>query len=266
MSGVLYLVAVPIGNQEDISLRAKNVLQRVDVIACEDTRITGILLNTLSIEPKKLISYYDKIEDKKSKELSLLLKEGKSIAIVSDAGTPCISDPGYYITKSAHENHIKVVSVPGASAVTVALAASGFPAVPYKFIGFFPKKEIQKQETVKNIPEKEALVFFESPNRIRQTLKLFQEYLPKVEMFVIREITKKYEEYYKGTPESILIEIKEKGEFTCVCYINQKIDTENPVIDKLINKLRQQEISNRDIVTIISETFNLPKNHIKNLL
>ncbi len=213
--GVLYLVSTPIGNLEDITLRALKVLKEVDVVAAEDTRHTGILLKHYNLQ-KRLISYHDFNKKRKAPLLINHLKANKSVAVTSDAGTPGISDPGYYLVQQAIREGIKVVPVPGASAFLSALVVSGLPTDRFVFEGFLPARPGKRRKRLKELQEEErTLIFYESPHRFAKTLDDISEILGQRRLVVARELTKKFEEILRGTPEEIkgsLGERKLKGE------------------------------------------------------
>jgi len=198
MSGVLYLVSTPIGNLEDITARALRVLAEVDLIACEDTRHTQKLLNHYGIKTKT-ISYHEHNERERATELLGRLREGASIAVVSDAGTPGINDPGFRLVELAHENKVRVIPVPGPSALIAALVASGLPTDEFFFAGFLPPRSNARRarlEKLRRIPA--TLVFYEAPHRIAATLRDALEVLGEREAVVARELTKLYEEFARG--------------------------------------------------------------------
>jgi 16S rRNA (cytidine1402-2'-O)-methyltransferase len=224
--GILYVVSTPIGNLEDITLRALRILKEVDLIACEDTRHTKILLDRYKIS-KPLISYHQHSRICKVDFLILKLKEGKNIALVCDAGTPDIDDPGGVLIAKAHNAKIKVVPIPGPSSAAVALSVCGFLAQRCLFLGFLPKKK-GRQTFLKNIKpaaeniDAEIAVLFESPYRLLKTLEDLKNYLGDCEVTVCRELTKKFEEIYCGKlSETILHYTKQKprGEFTIILNI-----------------------------------------------
>ena len=198
MSGTLYLVATPIGNLLDITERALRVLAEVQLVACEDTRHTGALLNHYNIKAK-LISYHEHNERERTDELARLLETGASIALVSDAGTPGISDPGFRLVNAARERGARVVPVPGATAFVAALIASGLPTDQFFFGGFLPARSAQRRarlEDVRGIPA--TLVFYEAPHRIAFALVDAREVLGEREAAVARELTKLHEETVRG--------------------------------------------------------------------
>jgi 16S rRNA (cytidine1402-2'-O)-methyltransferase len=213
--GVLYLVSTPIGNLEDITLRALRVLQEVDLLAAEDTRHTGILLKHYDLH-KSLVSYHDFNKDRKAPVLIEQLKSGKSVAVISDAGTPGISDPGYLLVQQAIRENIRVVPIPGASAFLSALVVSGLPTDKFVFEGFLSPKPGKRRRRLEELrEEKRTLIFYESPHRFAKMIDDVTEILGQRKTVIGRELTKKFEEMIRGTPESIkqsLGERKIKGE------------------------------------------------------
>ncbi|HEV2398424.1 MAG TPA: 16S rRNA (cytidine(1402)-2'-O)-methyltransferase [Candidatus Sulfotelmatobacter sp.] len=215
----LYLVGTPIGNLEDITLRALRVLKEVDVIACEDTRQTQKLLNHFAIGTRTT-SYHEHNEMTKSAELVKEMQEGASVALVTDAGMPGISDPGYRLVSLAIRHHVPVVPVPGASAFLAALVASGLPTDSFRFSGFLPAKRGERRtvlESVKNSPRTQ--VFYEAPHRIVEALEDIVEVLGEARHVVVaREVTKIHEEFLRGRPAEVLASLKTrdavKGEIT----------------------------------------------------
>lgn len=196
---MLYLVATPIGNLKDITLRALEVLKSADVVISEDTRRTGQLLTHHGIS-KPLLSFHEHSGPGRVREILSLLKEGKHAALVSDAGTPLISDPGFPLVREAIREGIRVESIPGPSAVVSALAVSGLPTERFSFLGFLPaKSSARKKELERAVPLEHTLVFFESPHRIGKTLQAMEEIFGDREAVVCRELTKKFEEVKRGT-------------------------------------------------------------------
>ncbi len=219
MTGNLYMVATPIGNLGDISVRALATLKEVDLILCEDTRVTKKLLNHFEINtPTK--SYHQHSNVKKYKEILNLLENDQSIALVTDAGTPGISDPGNELVAYLTENleDLKVIPVPGASAMVSALSISGFPTDKFIFLGFPPHKNKRKKYFEELAKEKRTVVFYESSHRIKKALADLQSVLSKDrKVMIARELTKKFETIYRGTIEELLeMNISEKGEFVVV--------------------------------------------------
>jgi len=199
MSGTIYLIATPIGNLRDISLRALDVLRNVDVVACEDTRHSGKLLKHFNIK-KKLLSYHDHNEISRSDELIELTKSGKSIALVTDAGTPGISDPGFRIVQKAHENEIIIVPIPGPVAFVNALIISGLPTDSIFFGGFLPSKASERRKRLKEMASIRATIcFYESPHRISKCLEDCIEILGNRKAVIVRELTKLHEEVIRGS-------------------------------------------------------------------
>jgi 16S rRNA (cytidine1402-2'-O)-methyltransferase len=221
--GTLYLVATPIGNLEDITLRALRTLKECDVVAAEDTRRSGLLLRHFGIS-KPLLSYFQFNEARRSEEILERLRRGEKVALVTDAGSPGISDPGERVVRAAIAGGFRVESVPGPTALVAALTASGLGAEEFHFIGFLPHKSgqrLKKLEALKGFPG--TLVLYESPYRIEKLLGELEAVFPGSDVVVARELTKKFEEYLRGTPAQLL-EIagkrKLKGEF--VVMISQK--------------------------------------------
>ncbi len=223
MAGILYVVATPIGNLGDMTRRAIDVLSDVDVIASEDTRVTRRLLSHFDIE-NRCVSYHDNNEQYRSEELVKSLIDGNSVALVSDAGTPCISDPGYRVVNLAKQSGIEVVSVPGPSAVTAALSISGLPTDHFFFEGFLPKKK-GRQTRFQFLSSLEAsIVVYESPMRIIKTLNDISTLMGDTRIVsVCREITKKFEEAFMGTIGDAIAYFSQKnpkGEFVIIIAKN----------------------------------------------
>ncbi|NIP38887.1 MAG: 16S rRNA (cytidine(1402)-2'-O)-methyltransferase [Candidatus Dadabacteria bacterium] len=267
MKGKLYIVSTPIGNLEDISQRAARILGEVDLIACEDTRVTKKLLSHLDIS-RPLQSYHEHNEREKSAELVKELIEGKNIALVSDAGTPCISDPGYRLVKLASENEIEVIAVPGPSAATSALSISGLPSSGFTFIGFLPrtekKREVQLEE-IKHLTQ--TLIFYESPGRVLKTLDTMIQVFGDRACSVSRELTKVYEETLKGNLSEVFSELnnreKIRGEFVIIVEGDKTDSTiSNTDIESLLYELNKQGQSLKDAVSTICETHGLKKNDV----
>ena len=243
MAGKLYMVATPIGNLDDITIRAIKVLNDVDIIAAEDTRHTLKLLNHLNIK-KNLISYYKETEKIKSPILIEKLLEGKNIALVSDAGTPGISDPGEEIVKNAIENNIEIIPIPGASAFVNALICSGLSTREFTFVGFLPtnnKEKKDKLEELKN--ENRTLIFYEAPHKIKNTLENILEIFGNRKIVLARELTKIHEEFIRNNISNILDNIDEiKGEFVILVEGTEKINEEENYKYYLNKNLDKKEI------------------------
>jgi len=219
--GNLYIVATPIGNLQDITLRAVEILKNVDTIVCEDTRKTGILLKSLNIENKHLISYYEQNELKRIPEIVNALKNGLNIALVSDAGTPTISDPGFKLVRECVKENIKVESIPGASAAISSLVSSGLPTDKFIFVGYPPKKEGHRKKFFENIFKsikilKSTVIIYEAPHKILRTLEEMKEVFGDIEIVVARELTKIHEEIRREKISDSIAHFKKnnpKGEF-----------------------------------------------------
>ena len=270
MAGKLYLVATPIGNLEDITIRALNVLKEVDLIAAEDTRHTLGLLNHFEIS-KPLISYYKETEKIKSEVLIDKLKEGKNIAVVSDAGTPGISDPGEEIVKECICNNIEIIPVPGACAFVNALIASGFPTREFSFIGFLSTNKKEKKEKLEEIKfETKTLIFYEAPHKLLDTLDTMYEILGDRKVVLARELTKIHEEFIRGT----LSDIKERmdaprGEFVILIEGNSisKKEVEKQSLNDLsleehYSHYEEEGLSKKDIIKKIAKDRGVNKNEI----
>ncbi len=216
-----YVVATPIGNMGDITLRALEVLKEVDLILCEDTRETGKILNKYGIK-KPTMSYHAQSKLAKTDKIFELLEEGKNLALVSDAGTPGISDPGAMLVsqiKEKFESNVEVVPIPGATALITALSASGLPTHEFTFLGFLPHKKGRETLFKEIADSKRTMAFYESPHRILKTLESLQKFCPNKKVCIARELTKIYEEFKTGTAQELLEyltknPIKQKGEFT----------------------------------------------------
>ena len=218
MGGRLYVVATPIGNLEDITYRAVRVLGEADMIACEDTRQTRKLLDRYGIQ-KPTISYHEHNEAERTEELAARLRGGATVALVSDAGTPSVSDPGYRLVRAAIESGIAVTAIPGASAALTALAASGLPTDAFHFGGFLPHKPGQRVKALEAVADEEAtVIFYEAPHRILEALEAIEQVLGDRPVAVARELTKIHEEFLRGTAAEIRAELERreavKGEFT----------------------------------------------------
>ncbi|MBR2068643.1 MAG: 16S rRNA (cytidine(1402)-2'-O)-methyltransferase [Candidatus Gastranaerophilales bacterium] len=256
----LYVVATPIGNLSDITLRALEVLKSVDIVACEDTRNTSVLMEKYDIKTR-LISYHKYSENQRLELFLNYLKENRSIALVSDAGTPLISDPGNILVKAVLKEGYKVIPVGGISAVVTLLSAISRQGEDFKFIGFLPKGEKQIQETIsKNVSEN--LIFYESPNRLLQTLIVINKNYPEKKITVGRELTKKFEEIKTGKLAEIIEYYKNnilKGEIACLLH---KTTAQNIETESKIRKLKSLGYKDKDISIILSNLFDVNKNEI----
>jgi len=231
LNGTLYIVATPIGNTSDITDRAREILNSVDIVAAEDTRTTQTLFRLLGIKNKTVSNH--KFNEKLQVDFLVSeLENGKNIALVSDAGTPCISDPGGVIVRAATDRGIRIVGICGASSVITALSVCGFSFGSFTFYGFLPKetKEIRKAVETAEKSISDVSVFFESPKRIIKTLGIFVEEAPETELCLCNDLTKRYERIYRGKPQSILDELlanpsAEKGEYTLVAKLDGQPET-----------------------------------------
>lgn len=270
MAGKLYLVATPIGNLEDITLRALRILKEVDIIAAEDTRHTLGLLNHFEIS-KPLISYYKQNESTRSVELVEKLKEGKNIALVSDAGTPGISDPGEQIVKTAIQEGIEIVPIPGACAFVNAIISSGMSTREFCFLGFLSAVKKERKEKLEEIKyETKTLIFYEAPHKLKNTLENILEILGNRNIVLAREITKIHEEFIRGKISTILENLEEiKGEF--VIIVEGNYESKKDVEIKKLNQMSLEEqyefyenqgLSKKEIIKQIAKDRNVNKNEI----
>jgi 16S rRNA (cytidine1402-2'-O)-methyltransferase len=213
----LYIVSTPIGNLEDISFRAVKILGEVDLVLAEDTRRTSVLLNHYKVK-NKIETFNDVNKEKTTPSIIEKLKNNDKIALVSDSGTPGISDPGFYLVRECARNQIDIIPVPGANAAISALVSSGFATDRFMFLGFLSKKEGQLKKTLTEIKNNNiTTIFYESPYRIEKTLKVINEVMPDKKLCIARELTKKFEEFIRGTASEILEKKPNfKGEITVV--------------------------------------------------
>lgn len=265
--GTIYLVATPIGNLEDITLRALRVLKEVDLIACEDTRRTRILLEHYGIK-SALTSLYDENEQKKGSALVKELLDGRSLAYVSDAGTPLISDPGYHLVQSAVEAGIPVVPIPGPSAVIAALSVSGLPSDRFSFFGFLPEKAGRRQSMLRSLRDLPmTLIFYESPRRIVDALRDIRDIMGERRVAVGRELTKIFEEIVRGLVSEVIGKYEKgsvKGEITLLVEgAWKKSAVDDGEIEVLVGELeRQGEQSTKDIAAKIAVELDLPRKRV----
>jgi 16S rRNA (cytidine1402-2'-O)-methyltransferase len=269
MSGKLFLTATPIGNLEDITLRALRILKEADIIAAEDTRRTRKLLTHFDIHTQ-LTSYYEQNKNLKTEYLISLLQDGKNIALVSDAGTPGISDPGSELVKKAIEIGIAVVPVPGAVAFITALVASGLPTERFVFYGFLPRKDKDLRADIEKLRlEGKTTIFYEAPHRVLKTLQSFAEILPERQLTVARELTKIYEEFVRGTTREVYGHFSEnppRGEFCLVLGGNTQeitiIDVEDIMDQAEVYYHEQiaQGIGKKEALKKTAQKYGLSKN------
>ena len=267
--GVLYIVATPIGNLEDISKRALNCLSSVDFCAAEDTRKSKILMNKYNITTR-LVSYHNFSEKQKLKYLISNLKDGLNIALISDAGTPLISDPGYLLVKAAQEESIQVIPIPGPSSLISALSISGFPSDKFIFYGFPPKQQKAKQSFMKSLVfENRTSIVFESKRRIKDFLVDLEGLCPGRKVFIAREMTKLHETFYRGEINKVISEISLdenslKGEFVIVVEGIKEVKKEilltndqAKVLEIILEKMKKKEA-----LSLASKVFGIKKNSL----
>lgn len=273
-AGTLYVVATPIGNLEDITLRAIRVLKEVRLIAAEDTRRTRVLLDKYGISTP-LTSLYDQNEAKKSLLLIAKLQEGEDLAYVSDAGTPGISDPGYILVREAVLRGIRVVPVPGASALIAAISVSGLPMDSFIFLGFLPSKSLRRRQLLTSLREEErTLIFYESPHRLPASLSDIAELLGDREMVVAREMTKVYEEFLRGSAAEVAAGMGNgaiKGEVTLIVAgrtgeIPECSDAELIRRSEQLRLESGDELSLRDMADRIAQETGVSRRRIYRLL
>jgi 16S rRNA (cytidine1402-2'-O)-methyltransferase len=265
MAGKLYLVATPIGNLQDITERAAETLRVVDVIACEDTRHTQKLLNHLKIS-NKLVSYHEHNEDSRSDQLVSLLKEGRSVAVVSDAGTPAINDPGYRIVRKAIENGIDVVPIPGPSAFVTALSASGLPTDSFFFGGFLPAKKGERRRRLIELAEMPAtLILYEAPHRLAASLADCLEVLGDRDAVVARELTKLHEEFSRGSLSQLIERFekaKPKGEIVILidrAGAESKRTSASSDLASRVSELESSGLDRKAALKQAAKEFGLPR-------
>ena len=273
-SGILYVVATPIGNLQDISLRAIDTLNNADLCAAEDTRNSLKLFSFHGITTK-LISFHDHSSSHKIEELINKLISGKNIALVSDAGTPSISDPGYVLVKKAVENSIQIVPVPGSSAITSILSVAGIASEKFIFQGFPPRKGKKREDLLRELNhESKASIFFESSLRIRNLLEDINRLNPKRNIVLGRELTKLHEVIYRGSIESVIEQLSidpfgRKGEFVLLIEGVQLLNKEKDLLTqdemKIINILLSK-FSKKEALGIASEILGIKKNNLYKIL
>ena len=262
--GILYVVATPIGNLSDITRRSIEILNNVDIILCEDTRNSSHLLNSLDIKTK-LMSYHKFNETTRSKEVIDLLKTGMNIAIITDAGTPCISDPGSILVQEALKNDIEVYSIPGPSAVITALTLTGLSIDNFAFYGFLDRKNTKQIEKLKEIDKNdvEIIVLYESPKRIINTLNNILVAMNNPYVVVLNELTKKFEKKYYGLAKDVITKLEnnsnhELGEYVIVIKKNAKeiLDKDEPSLESLlIDKIIKTNCTMKDAINDLANDY-----------
>lgn len=265
MKGTLYIVSTPIGNLEDITLRALRVLKEVDIIAAEDTRRSSKLLNHYGIS-KPLVSYWGEKEKVKSEEVLSRLHAGQSVALISDAGTPGISDPGGILVEKAVEDGITVISVPGPSALIASVSISGLPIKEFTFIGFLSPKRTHRQKMLEELRmEKRTLVFYEAPHRILETLEDMSEIFGERKAALVKEITKIHEEALRGSLSDIINMLHNTtiaGEYVVIVEGKKREDVSfDDAVDEL-RALMKKGKGRKDAVKMVAEQYGLSKKEL----
>lgn len=259
----LYLVATPIGNLEDMTFRAINTLKSVDYIYCEDKRVSSKLLNHYEIS-KPLKSYHDFNKEVQTQEVIDLLKENKNVALISDAGYPLISDPGYFVIREAIKHGFNVVSIPGANALLSALVVSGIAPHPFMFYGFLDNKDTKKRQELEMLKDKkETLIFYESPHRILKTIKAIDDVFGERNIVIARELTKRYEEIIRGTTKELIDLEPLKGEIVIVVEgnVREENKTDLSIIEE-VNQYIDQGLTSKEAIKKTAKNRSLPKNEV----
>lgn len=270
MKGKIYLVATPIGNLEDITFRAISILKDVDIIAAEDTRHTLKLLNYYEIS-KPLISYHRHNEDVKSDVLIEKLLNGQNIAIVTDAGTPGISDPGEEIVKEAIKNNIEIIPIPGACAFVNAIIASGLNTKQFSFYGFLPMNKKLRKKAFENIlKENKTIIIYEAPHKLQKTLQDILENIGDINCVIAKELTKIHETFFRGKISELINNFESpKGEYIILLDLNNTVkeenDFENMSVEDQYKFYKNQGIEKKEIIKLIAKNKKVPKNDIYKL-
>ncbi len=258
----VYLIPTPIGNLDDITLRAIKTIEQVSVIFSEDTRVTGVLLKHLNMK-KKLISSHNFNEGKNEKKLLQFLEKGEDVGIVTDRGTPIISDPGYELVKIAIKHNYNVVGLPGPTALIPALITSGLSPMPFLFYGFLSSKDSKRKKELENLKKnKYTMIFYESPHRLIDTLNTMKNVLGNKKISISREISKRYEEIYRGSIEDVILELGEvKGEIVLVVEGNNETETYDDIsiIDQVKNLIGEGYTS-KEAIKEVAHLRGLNKN------
>jgi len=267
--GTLYIVPTPIGNLADFTIRAREILASVDMIACEDTRRTKKLLNYYQIK-KPLISYEKFSEASRVDEIVGMLEKGQDVALVSDSGTPAISDPGAILISRVRSEGIKVEALPGPCALITAICASGFDG-PFRFIGFFPRqKSLAKKEILKIYLSQEITVFYETPTRILKTMQALSETLSEREICIAREISKMHEEYIIGKFLEVMAGIKRtppRGEIVVIVKgSSQQLDVDEGLIRQRAKNLIESGYTKKEILRVLTQETLLSRNALYRML
>jgi 16S rRNA (cytidine1402-2'-O)-methyltransferase len=262
MAGILYIVATPIGNLEDITLRALRVLKEAALIACEDTRHTGKLLDHFGIR-KPTVSYHEHNEPARAAEIVRQLESGSNVALVSDAGTPLISDPGYRLVAAAIAAGIAVVPIPGANAAIAALSASGLPTDNFRFCGFLPPKTTQRRKLLEELkPESCTLIFYEAPHRIAESLDDIAAVMGTREIVIARELTKLHEQFLRGKPADLRDKLSARGEITILIgKATEPEHADTPIPDQ-VKELEQQGVPRMEAIKQVAKSRGLSKREV----
>ncbi len=273
--GKLYVVGTPIGNLEDMTLRAIRTLKEVDLIACEDTRRTQKLLNAYQIQTRT-VSYHQHNEMTRAPELIIQMEEGSSIGLVTDAGMPVVSDPGFRLVHLAVRHSIPVIPVPGASAFVAALAASGLPVDKFRFLGFLPSKKGERRKALQDFKDAtKTLVFYEAPHRLVEMLKDAREILGEREIVVAREVTKVHEEFQRGTISTTLEYLKRrpaKGEITVLIGLPSAEDAKEgaprpaSIMSEIQSVMAGQRVDERAALKMVARSRGVSKSEAYRLL
>ncbi len=262
----VYLIPTPIGNMEDITLRAINLLKEVEVVFSEDTRVTGLLLQNLNIK-KKLIANHEYNETENKEKIIDYLNNGYSVGIVTDRGTPIISDPGYTLAEHVISQGYNVVGLPGATALIPALIMSGLSPSPFLFYGFLNSKQQKREKELEELNNvKATMIFYESPHRIQKTLNDMLKILGNRKISISREISKKFEEVYRGTISEVLLELSEpKGEFVIIVSGNKSVINYDSVsVIEHVNAFIKEGNSVSDSIGLVAKQRNVSKKEIYN--
>ena len=268
--GTLYIVATPIGNLEDITLRALRVLREVDWIACEDTRQTRKLLDHFGIT-KPMMSYYEHNEAARATELVERMQTGVSVALVTDAGTPLVSDPGYRLVQAAIAAAVPVVPIPGPSAVVSALSAAGLPTDSFRFCGFLPPKSSQRRKILEHWkPETGTLIFYETPHRILEALEDVAAVMGARPVVVARELTKLHEEFLRGTAEEVRAELASrpsvKGEITLLIGKSAAVEVDDTPLEEAVRAAEKQGLPRMEAIKQVARQRGLAKREVYRLI
>ena len=271
-SGTLYIVATPVGNLEDITFRAIKVLKQVDLIAAEDTRHSKKLLSHYGIATK-LVSCHEHNEINKTPQLITHLKNGLNIALISDAGTPSISDPGYKLVTAVAKENLPIIPIPGCSAAIAGLSVSGLPTDSFLFLGFLPKKQQKQRQALEFVKNQSAtLIFYESPRRIKALIDNILNILGDRKACLAREITKLHEEYIRGNLSDILKKLEEKKTIKGECSLFVHGQSEKKIIDQedlekiILDRLSTTDLGTSDLAGQISKEFKVSKKQVYGII